>query len=108
MGEKPDLLKSAYVRSLELAHENKLRSVAFPCISTGIYGYPSEEAAPVVLESVKEWLVEHPDALDHVVFCVFLKKDLAIYSESMPEQFEIMEEFVKSDDEFEHSEPEEQ
>ena len=59
IGEKPELLKRCYWKSLELARENGLRTIAFPCISTGVYGYPSEKAVYVVLETVREWLERH-------------------------------------------------
>ena len=55
-GEKPDLLRSCYSASLDLMSKNKLRSIAFPCISTGIYGYPSEAACPVALDTVRTFL----------------------------------------------------
>ena len=55
-GEKPDLLRSCYSKSLDLMSKNKLRSIAFPCISTGIYGYPSEAACPVALDTVRTFL----------------------------------------------------
>ena len=55
-GEKPDLLRSCYSTSLDLMSKNKLRSIAFPCISTGIYGYPSEAACPVALDTVRTFL----------------------------------------------------
>ncbi|NVM21146.1 MAG: O-acetyl-ADP-ribose deacetylase [Desulfobacterales bacterium] len=54
------LLESAYQRSLEVARTKGIRSVAFPSISTGAYGYPLEEAAPVALRTVTEFLRAHP------------------------------------------------
>jgi O-acetyl-ADP-ribose deacetylase (regulator of RNase III) len=57
----PELLASCYRRSLEVASENKLKSVAFPSISTGAYGYPLEEAAPIALKTVIDYLKAHPD-----------------------------------------------
>ncbi|MDY6951880.1 MAG: O-acetyl-ADP-ribose deacetylase [Thermodesulfobacteriota bacterium] len=55
------LLKSAYQRSLEVAHAKGVRSVAFPSISTGAYGYPLEKAAPVALKTVIDFLRTHPE-----------------------------------------------
>ncbi len=52
----PHLLASAYRRSLEIAAENKLRSIAFPSISTGAYGYPIEEAAPIALNTICDFI----------------------------------------------------
>lgn len=73
-------LASAYRSCLDLAAEaGGIRTVAFCSISTGVFGYPKEEAAPVALRTVAEWLEEHPDALDRVVFDVYGKPDEAIY-----------------------------
>lgn len=54
-------LRSCYLSSLDLLLEHQLRSVAFPCISTGVFGYPNEEAAEVVLATLREWLEQHKD-----------------------------------------------
>uniref|UniRef100_A0A915PG38 Macro domain-containing protein n=1 Tax=Setaria digitata TaxID=48799 RepID=A0A915PG38_9BILA len=56
-----NLLKSCYIESLKLAATNNLRTIAFPCISTGIYGYPNDDACNVVVTSVLEWLAENKD-----------------------------------------------
>ena len=65
-----ELLRSAYTESLRLASENGLRSVAFPCISTGIYGYPKDGAARVALDAVVAWIDTH-DLPEAVVICCF-------------------------------------
>ena len=57
----PGLLAGAYRKSLELCTENKIPSIAFPSISTGIYGYPVGEAAPIALETVRDYLKTHPE-----------------------------------------------
>jgi O-acetyl-ADP-ribose deacetylase (regulator of RNase III) len=76
------LLASAYRRSLELAREHGLRSIAFPCISTGVFGYPRRDAARVALRAVSEWLAaqERPP---RVVCCCFGEEDAAIYRQEM-------------------------
>ena len=56
---EPELLANCYRNSLRLAYENKLPSVAFPGISTGIYGYPKAEAAAVAVREVQQWLATH-------------------------------------------------
>jgi O-acetyl-ADP-ribose deacetylase (regulator of RNase III) len=56
-----ELLASAYRRSLEVASENSLRSVSFPSISTGVYGYPMGEAAPIALQTAIDYLETHTD-----------------------------------------------
>jgi O-acetyl-ADP-ribose deacetylase (regulator of RNase III) len=68
---EPELLASAYRASLELACENALHSIAFPAISTGIYGYPPGAAAEIAVKTVAGFVRDHPDALSEVVFCCF-------------------------------------
>jgi O-acetyl-ADP-ribose deacetylase (regulator of RNase III) len=108
-GVKPTVLRSAYRSALDACVANGVRSVALCCLSTGIFGYPSQLAAPVALRAVREWLEEpcaaqpsappsaassasaaadrsvpppaarNCDAVDCVIFCVFLQKDLDLY-----------------------------
>lgn len=68
---EPALLASCYRSSLTLAREHGLRSIAFPAISTGVYGYPQQLAAQVAAETVAEVLAEHPEAFDLVMFVGF-------------------------------------
>lgn len=75
---EPELLASCYRRSLELAQENNVTSVAFPSISTGIYGYPIELAAPVAVTTVRQCLGSDA-GLREVIFCCFAPSDLAVY-----------------------------
>jgi O-acetyl-ADP-ribose deacetylase len=56
-----DLLASAYRSSLQLASQHGIKTLAFPSISTGAYGYPLDEAAPIALRTVKDYLLEHPE-----------------------------------------------
>lgn len=72
------LLASCYRESLRLAAAAGLRSVAFPGISTGVYGYPKEEACEVAVETVASWLAEHGSPHD-VTFCCFSAGDAALY-----------------------------
>ncbi|MEE8311583.1 MAG: O-acetyl-ADP-ribose deacetylase [Candidatus Binatia bacterium] len=81
--EEPALLASCYRSCLELAAENGLRAVAFPSISTGIYGYPTEEAARVALSTVLAVLEERPDAFTIVRFVLFSGADLATYHRTL-------------------------
>jgi O-acetyl-ADP-ribose deacetylase len=80
---EPELLASAYRRSLEVAVEHGLRSIAFPSISTGAYRYPIAEAAPIALGTVAAFLDEHPGRLDVVRFVLYGARDLAVYSEAL-------------------------
>ncbi|MGH7573178.1 MAG: O-acetyl-ADP-ribose deacetylase [Gemmatimonadota bacterium] len=78
-----DLLASCYRSSLDLAAAHGLRTIAFPSISTGAYGYPVERAAPVAVGAVRVWLEAHPDRLELVRFVLFSERDLAIYREAL-------------------------
>jgi O-acetyl-ADP-ribose deacetylase (regulator of RNase III) len=75
---EPELLASCYRNSLRVAAEHGAQSIAFPCISTGVYGYPLELAARVAVETVRSALAE-PGSLREVVFCCFSAGDLAVY-----------------------------
>jgi O-acetyl-ADP-ribose deacetylase (regulator of RNase III) len=78
----PEFLASAYRRSLEVASENGLKSVAFPSISTGAYGYPLHEAAPIALKTVVGFLKKHQE-IELVRFVLFDGKTLAAYEEAL-------------------------
>ncbi len=79
---EPELLRACYRNSLQLARENGVRSIAFPAISTGVYGYPKREAAAIALEQMREYL----GAFDEIVSCCFGATDAAIYSELCSER----------------------
>jgi len=76
-------LASCYRSCLELALAHGYRSVAFPSISTGIYGYPIEEAADVAVRTVRNFLRAHVDALDIVRFVLFSGSDLEVYRQAL-------------------------
>ena len=65
--------------SAELAYRNGARSIAFPCISTGVYGYPKAEAAQVASMAVFKWLQAHMDHVMDVYFCCFTDEDIKAY-----------------------------
>ena len=79
---EPELLASCYRRAIELADENGIASLAFPSISTGIYGYPIELAANVAVRTVRTALAESP-AIREVIFCCFSSDDLAVYESAL-------------------------
>jgi O-acetyl-ADP-ribose deacetylase (regulator of RNase III) len=76
-----ELLSGCYRRSLELAVQNGCKSIAFAALSTGVYGYPSNEACGVALKTVRDFLMkeDNADKLDRVIFCNFLQKDEDAY-----------------------------
>lgn len=88
VGEKPQLLASCYAACLDTARQAQLRSIAFPCISTGVYRYPHESACRVALEATRKWLDRNGEnAMDLIVFCVFLDADLKAYERILPQFF---------------------
>nr|XP_055025943.1 ADP-ribose glycohydrolase MACROD2 isoform X6 [Misgurnus anguillicaudatus] len=82
-----DDLESCYKTTLKLVKDLNLRSVAFPCISTGIYGFPNEPAAEIALKTAKDWIKSNMNKIDRVIFCVFLETDYEIYKRKMSEFF---------------------
>lgn len=71
-------LASCYKRSLEIALEKKLKTIAFPNISTGVYGYPKQEAAEIAVNSVEQFLAEN-HTIFKIIFCVFDSENFEIY-----------------------------
>ena len=79
-----ELLESAYRNSLSLALKNGLKSIVFPSISTGVYGYPIKEAARVALRTVVKFIRED-SGIEFVGFVLFSDKDLSVYEEALRE-----------------------
>ena len=78
--EQEEQLASCYKSCLDIAEANHLRSIAFCCISTGVFNFPNKRAAEIVLATVKEWLATHQSSsINQVVFNVFLDKDYDLY-----------------------------
>lgn len=78
-------LAGCYTMSLQLAVANACKSIAFSALSTGIYGYPSHDAAPVAIKAVKDFLKgKDGDKLEKVVFCTFVPKDVDAYNYWLP------------------------
>ena len=72
-------LSDCYRNTLDLCAENGLRSVAFCCISNGVFRFPPERAAQIAVKTVRQWLAEHDGVMDRVIFNVFNDKDRSIY-----------------------------
>ena len=86
-GKHTRLLQSCYTTSLDLAYEGGCKSIAFSALSTGVYGYPSDEAAATAIEAVKRWLErdeERAGKMERIVFCSFMEKDERAYEEYIP------------------------
>lgn len=88
-GEKERDLRKCYKACLQLCLDHKLRSIAFPCISTGVYGYPEQPAAKVALQTVRQWLEIHWREIDSIIFCTFTASDMQLYTDLMPRYFPV-------------------
>ncbi len=81
----PEKLHNCYWNSLEVAKANDLHSIAFPGISTGVYGYPKKEASQIALTTVKEWIEANAGYDIEVTFVCFSEGDYLIYQETAAE-----------------------
>lgn len=72
-------LADCYRNSLDLAKEHDVHSIAFPAISTGVYGYPLEDAAEIAVKTVAQWLEDHADYAMQVIFCCFDARTERVY-----------------------------
>jgi O-acetyl-ADP-ribose deacetylase len=79
---EPDLLVSCYRRCLEVAVAKGVRTIAFPSISTGIYGYPIDLAAETALATTRNFVLQNP-AICEITFCCFSVADLAVYQRAL-------------------------
>jgi len=75
---EPEQLASCYRRSLEIAEEYGVRTIAFPSISTGVFGYPIEAAVRIAVNTVRDFLTTHHSAIE-VTFCCYSERDMAVY-----------------------------
>jgi O-acetyl-ADP-ribose deacetylase len=79
---EPKLLESCYTKCFEVAHKNNLKSIAFPSISTGAYGYPIEDASKIALKTTLAQLKRFPE-IEQAIFVLFSKKDLEVYEKNL-------------------------
>ncbi len=84
--DEANLLASCYLESLKLASQYSLKSIAFPAISTGVYGYPIEQAVDIAVTSVESYLDQHPSILETIIFCCFSERDLKLYQTRLKTQ----------------------
>ena len=74
-------LADCYRNTLDMCIENGLKSVAFCCISTGVFHFPNRKAAEIAVCTVKEWITAHPETMERVIFNVFKDEDRTYYEE---------------------------
>ena len=79
MSSEPDLLRGCYINSLKIAKEKGIRTIAFPSISTGVYGYPIDKAAGVAVAAVRDLVKENPDDFDLIEWVCFDAVTLEAY-----------------------------
>ena len=82
---EPELLADCYRNSLKIAADHKIRSVAFPSISTGVYSYPVEEAARIAAGTVLRFTEEHPGELDLIEWVLFDQHTFSVYERALDE-----------------------
>lgn len=80
--DEAQLLEACYRNSLSLASEQSLKTIAFPNISTGVYGYPKNEAARIAIITVQSWLMTHPE-FEKVYFVVFDEENFILYKDML-------------------------
>jgi len=86
-GDEDEKLKNATLNSLSRAEEKQMKSIAFPAISTGIFGFPVDRAARIMLTTVKDYLAEASTALDRVVFCLYGREAYDVFAAELRRLF---------------------
>ncbi len=81
-GDEEEKLKNATLNSLKVADENRLKSIAFPAISTGIFGFPIGRCAEIMLKTALDYL-KGDTGLEHVIFCLFGEKSYEVFSQQL-------------------------
>lgn len=81
-GKEDEKLKNATINSLKLMDENKLKTIAFPAISTGIFGYPINRCAKIMIKTSKEYLQGNTQ-IEKVIFCLYTEEDFKIFSSNL-------------------------
>ncbi|MHC4282784.1 MAG: macro domain-containing protein, partial [Planctomycetota bacterium] len=84
-GNEDEKLKNATLNSLKVADENNLKSIAFPAISTGIFGFPIEKCAEIMLKTTIDYL-KGQTSLEMIVFCLFGQKSYKVFENQLNQQ----------------------
>lgn len=82
-GNEDEKLRGATVNSMKRATENGMRSIAFPAISTGIFGFPKDRCADIMLDTTRSYLETEETSLNEVIFCLWAKEDLDLFSRKL-------------------------
>ena len=82
---EPELLANAYRNSLQCAVDHGIKTLAFPAISTGVYGYPVDKAAAIAIKTVRDFCVQNPEKIEIVRFVLFSADVLAAYDKAISE-----------------------
>jgi O-acetyl-ADP-ribose deacetylase len=90
-------LSSAYRRSLEIAEERSVRTITFPSISTGAFGYPVEDAALIALSTIEDFVEDHPDSFDKITMVLYDDETFEVYKTASNGDWEIHEGNEKMD-----------
>ena len=80
---EPQLLHNSYHNSLQVAMQNHIKTIAFPNISTGVYGFPKELAAEIAVKTVNDFCKAQPDAFTEIVFVCFNEESLGIFGKQL-------------------------
>jgi len=82
-GDEDEKLRQATLNSLERASENGLGSIAFPAVSTGIFGFPKDRCARIMLATTRDYLEGQETSLQEVIFCLWSKEDLEVFTKTL-------------------------
>ncbi|MGV8074761.1 MAG: macro domain-containing protein [Syntrophobacteraceae bacterium] len=82
-GNEDEKLRRATLNSLKRAGEKGLHSIAFPAVSTGIFGFPKERCAEIMLDAVRAYLEDEETSIEEVVFCLWSKEDFEIFGKKL-------------------------
>lgn len=82
-GQEDEKLRLATLNSLKLATENNLQSIAFPAISTGIFGFPKDRCAQIMLNTTVDFLETSETSLEEVIFCLWSAEDLKVFADAL-------------------------